>query len=605
MAQQIADRRDIDFVLHELLEAESLAKYPEFAEFNRKAIDLIINEARRFAVKEMLPTYADGDRIGVHFEGNGVVKVPESFHRVHKLYLESEWSAPSAKPEYGGQGLPHTVRAAADEYLVGANWPLSSYGSMGAGTAHMIELYGTEAQKQTYLHKLNTGLWGGTMLLTEPEAGTDVGSLTTSAVPNPDGSYRLTGNKIFITNGEHDLVENIIHPVLARIEGDPPGTSGISIFIVPKYFVNPDGSLGERNDIVCTGVEEKHGIHGSATCSMALGSKGPCIGYLLGERRQGMKIMFHMMNGARLGTGLQALAYASASYLYALDYARKRIQGRDIADFKDRSAPSVPIIRHPDVRRMLLWMKAHVEGLRALIYYGWNLVDQHATAASDEARAKCLALLELLTPVIKGYGSERGYETCVLGIQVFGGAGYTRDYPVEAIARDCKITTIYEGCTGIQAADLLGRKLGMQKGAVFMMLLDEMKTAIAQAQSLAQTADLAHRLDKAVDRLGAAALHMGQTAMSANFKAAFAHSYPFLDVMGDVILGWMLLWRATVAARQLVAANKKDQAFYEGQIKTAEFFIRTILPSTLGKMDAIEDCADTAVSMVEESFGGL
>jgi alkylation response protein AidB-like acyl-CoA dehydrogenase len=604
MPQLIADRRDIDFVLHELLKVEKLTQTQKFREFNRKTFDLIINEARHFALKEMLPTYTDGDRIGVRYASDGTVQVPESFHRAHKLYLESEWTAPAAAPEHGGQGLPHTIRAALDEYLMGANWALSAYGSMGAGTAHMIELYGTEEQKQTYLQKLNTGQWGGTMLLTEPEAGTDVGSLTTTAVRNPDGSFRLTGNKIFITNGEHDLVDNIIHPVLARIEGDPPGTTGISIFIVPKFFVNPDGSLGARNDITCTGVEEKHGIHGSATCSMALGTRGQCVGFLLGEERQGMKIMFHMMNGARLGTGLQALAHASTAYLYALDYARRRIQGRDIADFKDRSAPSVPIINHPDVRRMLMWMKAHVEGLRALVYYGWHLVDRYETAPEREEQQRCLNLLELLTPIIKGYGSERGYEVCVQGIQVFGGAGYTRDYPVEAIARDCKITTIFEGCTGIQAADLLGRKLGLKKGTVTMDLLGRMKAVTARARSREETADLARRMDTAIDRLGAIALHMGQSAMSAQFRAAFAHSLPFLEVMGDVVMGWMLLWRATAAAANQDGAKKKDRLYYEGQIKTAEFFIRTILPGTLGKMDAIEDICDAAVTMDEAAFGG-
>ena len=604
MPQQIADRRDIDFVLHEMLKVKNLTATTKFKAFNDHTFDLIINEARRFALKEMLPTYPDGDREGISYTSDGSVKVPESFHRVHKLYLAGEWTAPSADPEYGGQGVPHVIRAAVDEYLMGANWALSAYGSMGAGTAHMIQLYGTEAQKQTYLHKLNTGQWGGTMLLTEPEAGTDVGSLTTSAVRNPDGTFRLTGNKIFITNGEHDLADNIIHPVLARIEGDPPGTKGISIFIVPKFFVNPDGSLGERNDIICTGVEEKHGIHASATCSMALGSRGRCTGFLLGAECQGMQIMFHMMNGARLGTGLQALAHASSSYLYALDYARKRIQGRDIADFKDRSAPSVPIIRHPDVRRMLIWMKAHVEGLRALIYYAWHLVDRYQTATDSEAQTQYLNRLELLTPIVKGYGSERGYEVCVQGIQVFGGAGYTRDYPVEAIARDCKITTIFEGCTGIQAADLLGRKLGMQKSAVFMALLARMKDTVTVARSHEETTSLAGRLDAAIDRLGAAAGHLGRNAMSPRLRAAFAHSLPFLEVMGDVVIGWMLLWRATVAAENKAGAKKKDLLFYEGQIKTAEFFIHTILPGTMGKMDAIEDCCDAAVAIDEAAFGG-
>jgi hypothetical protein len=604
MAQLIADRRDIDFVLFELLQIEKLTENELFGEFNRKTFDLILNEARRFAIKEMLPTYAEGDREGVHYEGNGIVKVPECFYRVHQLYLESEWTAPAMNPEYGGQGLPHTLTAALEEYLVGANWALSNYGSMGAGTGYMIETYGTEEQKKSYLKKLYTGEWGGTMLLTESDAGSDVGALTTNAVRNPDGTYSLTGNKIFITNGEHDLAENIIHPVLARIEGDPSGTKGISIFIVPKYLINPDGSLGDRNDIVCTGVEEKHGIHASATCSMTLGSKGPCIGYLLGEERQGMEIMFQMMNGARLGTGLQALAYASTSYLYALDYARKRIQGRDLDDFKDRDAPSVAIIRHPDIRRNLMWMKSHVEGLRALIYYCWHLIDQAKIGATVEKQIQSMDQIELLTPIIKGYGSERGYEVCVQGIQVYGGAGYTKDYPMEAIARDCKITTIYEGCTGIQALDLLGRKLGLKKGTVFMAFLGRMKQAAAAGKEKTETVDMAARFDTAVDRLGQVAFHLGQTAMSPKLKAAFSHSVPFMDVMGDVIMAWMLLWRATVAAENLPKAKKKDQLFYQGQIQTAEFFIRTVLPVTLGKMNAIEDCSDAAIVMDEAAFGG-
>jgi len=605
MAQLLADRRDVDFVLHELLEVETLSRHPRFADFNRQAVDLVVGEARRFALKEMLPTYADGDRIGVSFNGDGTVTVPPSFHKAHRLYRESEWTAPTANPAYGGQGLPHTVGAAVDEYLMAGNWALSSYGSMGAGTGHMIELYGTPEQKSIYLRRLYTGEWGGTMLLTEPQAGTDVGALETSARRNPDGTFSLTGNKIFITNGEHDLVANIVHPVLARIEGDPPGTKGISIFIVPKFLVNADGTLGPRNDIVCTGVEEKHGIHGSATCVMSLGSKGACTGFLLGPERDGMKIMFHMMNGARLGTGMQALAYASSAYLYALDYARRRIQGRDLADFKNRGAASVPIIRHPDVRRNLLWMKAHVEGLRALIYSTWNLVDRARAADSPEEAARCLRRLELLTPIVKGYGSERGYTTCVLGIQVFGGAGYTRDYPVEALARDCKITTIFEGCTGVQAMDLLARKLGLEGGRPFMELLEDIQATVTAAAGQPEIAALAPRVEKAAQRLGQTAAQLGQNAMSPAFRTAFAHATPFMDAMGDVVLAWLLLRRASVAAARLAQAKKKDADFYLGQVKTAEFFIRTMLPESQGRLIAVADACDAAVEMPEAAFGGL
>ena len=318
MAQQLADRRDQDFVIWEQMNSEEILKHKLYGEYNRKACEMVMTEARALAVKELLPTMKDGDEEGVRFE-NGSVKVPESFHRVFELIKEGEWQNLGVSPEMGGQGAPAFVSAAAAEYFFSANWALYCYASMGNGTALLVNLYGTPEQKEKYIKKMTSAQWGGTMLLTESDAGSDVGALTTTAVRNPDGTYSLTGNKIFITNGEHDLAENIIHPVLARIEGDPPGTKGISIFLVPNYFVNDDGSLGERNDIVCSGIEEKHGIHGSATASMTLGSKGKCIGYLLGEERQGMKIMFNMINHARMGTGLQGLSYASAAYLMAVN----------------------------------------------------------------------------------------------------------------------------------------------------------------------------------------------------------------------------------------------------------------------------------------------
>ncbi len=338
---------------------------------------------------------------------------------------------------------------------------------MGNGTAHLINLYGTEKQKRTYVKKLTAAEWGGTMLLTESEAGSDVGALTTTAVRNEDGTFLLTGNKIFITNGEHDLAENIIHPVLARIEGDPPGTKGISLFIVPKYFVKEDGSLGARNDIVCSGIEEKHGIHASATCSMTLGAKGKCIGYLLGNERAGMKIMFNMINGARMSTGLQAMSYASSAYLLAVNYARERIQGRDLENFMDHSAPSVAIIRHPDVRRNLLWMKSFVDGMRSFFYYMTRQATAALNSEKEEERIRRGDLFSMLTPIVKDYMAVKSHEVCIQAIQVFGGAGYTRDYLVEQYARDCKITSIYEGTSGIQAMDLLARKIGMKKGAGF------------------------------------------------------------------------------------------------------------------------------------------
>jgi alkylation response protein AidB-like acyl-CoA dehydrogenase len=604
MAQVIADRRDIDFVLHEQLKVAELEQHARFGEFNRKAIDLIISEARNLAVKEILPTQADGDRQGARFE-SGRVSVPDSFHKAWKAFTEGEWLAMTEDPEWGGQGMPRSVALAAADYLNGANFAFVMYSGLTHGAGKLIESFGTEQQKRLFLKKMYTGQWTGTMLLTEPEAGSDVGALTTAAVRNPDGTYAITGNKIFISSGEHDLAENIIHPVLARIEGAPAGTAGISLFLVPKIWVNDDGSLGAANDVVCTGIEEKMGIHGSATCALALGSKGQCRGTLLGEENKGMRAMFLMMNEARLLVGTQALACASPAYLYAVNYARQRLQGRHLLKTLDKSAPSVPIIQHPDVRRMLMTMKVYVEGIRSLLYYVGFCEDRLRTVADEETRAKYQGLVDFLIPIAKGYVTERCCEVCNLGIQVYGGYGYIREYPMEQLLRDCRITPIYEGTNGIQAMDLLGRKLGQNKGRPIMDLLGEIQTAIAAAKALPGAAPLAEGVESAVNRLGEVAMHLGAAAMSDKILTAFAHAHPFLEVCGDVVMAWMLLWRARIALERLAAGPKeKDALFYEGQIKSAEFFVQTLLPVTFGKMNAILAAGSAAVDIPEDAFGG-
>ncbi len=605
MPQQIVDRRDLDFVIWEQMNCEEILKHETYREFNKKTCDMILTEARALAVKELLPLLAEGDEEGVKFDA-GDVKVPESFHRVYRLILEGEWNNLGVSQEMGGQGAPTFIGAAAAEYFVGANWPLYCYATMGNGTAYIIDLYGTPEQKETYIKRLTSAEWGGTMLLTESDAGSDVGALTTTAVRNNDGTFSLTGNKIFITNGEHDLAENIIHPVLARIEGDPPGTKGISLFLVPKYFVNDDGSLGDRNDITCSGIEEKHGIHASATCSMTLGSKGNCIGYLLGEERKGMQVMFNMINHARMSTGLQGMTYASAAYLLAVNYARERIQGRDLENFADHGAPSVAIIRHPDVRRNLLWMKSYVDGMRSFFYYMTRCASQALITDSADEQEKFGDLFSMLTPIVKDYMAVKGHEVCIQAIQVFGGAGYTRDYLVEQYARDCKITSIYEGTSGIQAMDLLARKIGAKKGLVFMNLLGEIQETASRAKGIDGLNDLGARLEKTANRLGEVAMHIGQMALSENFRVGFAHALPFLYSMGDTIMAWMLLWREVVDSEKIEEKKKKkDIAFYEGQIKTAEFFIQTELPLTFGKMDAIQAGCAAAIEISDEGFGGL
>jgi hypothetical protein len=604
MAQYIADKRDVDFVLHEQLQVEDLSKTELFADFNKKTVDMIVKEARNLAIKEILPTRELGDQEGCQFE-NGKVTVPKSFHKAFELLKDGEWVAMTEDPEWGGQGMPTTVALAASDYLVGANYAFMMYAGLTHGAGKLIEFFGTQQQKRLFLNKMYTGEWTGTMLLTEPEAGSDVGALTTSAVKNDDGTYSITGNKIFISGGEHDLSDNIIHPVLARIEGAPEGSKGISLFLVPKIWVNDDGSLGEFNDVVCTGIEEKMGIHGNSTCSLMLGGKGKCRGMLLGEVNKGMRAMFLMMNEARLLVGLQGLACASSAYMYAVDYARQRIQGKNLLQMMDKDASSVPIIQHPDVRRQLMMMKVYVEGIRSLLYYVGMCEDRVKISEDAQEKIKYQGIVDVLIPIAKGYVTDRAFEVCSHGIQVYGGYGYIKDYPMEQLLRDCRITMIYEGSNGIQAMDLLGRKLGLNKGKPVMDLLGEIQKSIAMAKDAQGLEDLAAKLEEIVDRLGEVALHMGTTAMSPNVLNAFAFAYPFMEVCGDVVMAWMLLWRAAIAARELEnKPRKKDAAFYEGQIKSAEFFIYSIIPITVGKIKAILTTNGAAVDIDEKSFGG-
>ncbi len=601
MAQVIADRRDVDFVLHEQFQVGDLSKHEMFADFNKKVADMVITEARNLAVKEILPTQKIGDEVGCKYANNEVT-TPEEYKRAWELLAEGEWMALSRDPEVGGQGMPETLALAAKDYFQGANMALMMFIGLTHGAARLVEGFGTAEQKATYLENMYTGKWAGTMLLTEADAGSDLGALTTSAVKNSDGSYSITGNKIFITSGEHDLTENIIHPVLARIEGGPEGSRGISLFLVPKYFVNEDGILGARNDVYCTGIEEKMGIHGSPTCSIALGSKGNCTGWLLGQENKGLSQMFLMMNEERMMVGSQSLGCASSSYLHALEFARTRIQSAAIGS---RDKKSVAIINHPDVRRMLLTQKMYVEGMRSLLLYVANCEDKARITDSDEEKEKYGNLIDILIPICKGYVSDRAVDVCNLGIQIFGGYGYTSDYPVEQLLRDVRICPIYEGTNGIQAMDLLGRKLGMKNGKLFMDFMGEIKKTVAEAKEMDALIELAERVDVAVDKMGEVAMHMGRTAMSSDMKKAFAHACPFMDVVGDVTMSWMLLWRAILAGQKLEkGAKRKDMAFYSGQLKSAEYFIRSVLPVTIGRIASVIDTCGAAVEIDDEAFGG-
>ena len=615
MAQIIADKRDIDFVVYEQLDGGKLPEAPKYKGQTSKMYDMVLNEAKNLGLKVILPTWEEGDRTGLRFENNSV-KMPECFRQPWELIKEGEWIAMTEDPAVGGQGLPFLITQAVHEYIIGTNFALTNLAVICHGAAKMVELYGTEKQKQTYLKKLYSGEWGGTMVLTEPDAGSDLGALTTSAVKNEDGSYSISGNKIFITYGEHDLAENIVYPVLARIEGSPEGVGGISIFLVSKYQTNGDGKLGERNDVVCTAIEEKMGLHASPTCQLTFGGKSQCRGELLGEINKGMQVMFHMMNEARLEAGALGLYNASHSYLYALNYARERIQGRDLGDRANREAKGVALINHPDVRRMLLWMKSHTEGMRSLVYYAASLLDHKKCAEDEESRSIYHDLVELLTPVIKSYCTDRGFDAVVQAMQIYGGYGYTMDYPIEQIMRDAKINSIYEGANGIQAMDLLGRKMGMKGGKVFAELLSLIQKTISDAKAT-DLEGLSSKLETALNKFQETAKTISTRAISPDFKAAFASASPFLEVMGDILMGWMLLGRATAAKPALnkivgtaqdgayleIVQNNKNAAFYDGQLKSAQYFMEAILPVTSGKMDSIIAGAKSIVDIPESAFG--
>lgn len=605
MALELADPRDQEFLLFEVFDGASVAKSEQFAAFNEKTSKMLLKEARNLAVKEILPTNKLADVENGHPDGikleNGKVSVPPSYKEPYKKYIEGGWLAMSDEEEWGGQGMPHLLAMACGELFTGANCAFLMYPGLTHGAGNIIKEFGTDKQKATYLKNVFTGKWGGTMCLTEANAGSDVGALETVAKLNDDGTYSISGNKIFISGGDSDLVENIVHPVLARIEGAPAGTKGISLFLVPKIRVNEDGSLGEPNDVETVGIEEKMGIHGNATCSLAFGSKGNCIGELIGEPNKGMKYMFLMMNEARQGVALQGLGFQSASYANAVNYAKERIQGPNLLEAFNPDPVKVPIIQHPDVRRQLLLMKSYVDGCRFLNYYLARCFDLATLAESDEEKDKWMGLIELLTPIAKAYSTDKAVEVASSGVQIYGGYGFIEEYPQAQHYRDAKITCIYEGTNGIQSMDLLGRKLGMKKGKPLMDLMGEVMATIEKAKNAGLT-DLADKLQEALNKVGDCAMHMGKTAMSEKIMDAFGTATIFLEICGDLCMAWGLAERAAVAKQKLESAKKKDAPFYEGQINTAKFFFEMLLPVAMGRMDGVKNTTAAVMAMPEAGF---
>ena len=601
-----ANVRDMKFILHEMLNiGETVLKRESFKEFGVDDINMILSEAAKFAETVLGPASKEGDREGCRFD-KGKVMVPKAFHGAYRQFCENGWNAVTGPVEYGGQGLPAVVGVAAGEMFTGACTSLVIYSGLTNGAAGLIQSFGTEAQKKTFMAKMFSGEWAGTMQLTEPNAGSAVGDTKTSAKRAGD-HYLITGTKIFISGAEQDFTENIVHAVLARVEGAPPGVKGLSLFVVPKYRVNGDGSLGEFNDVACGGIEEKIGLHGSATCLVNLGENNDCRGQILGEENQGIQLMFQMMNEARIGTGLQGVALAGGAYLNCLSYAKERIQGVSIEDMKDPNAPRVEIIRHPDIRRMLLTQKAYVEGMRALLSYCAFHTDMAETAGGKEEHERHMRIVELLTPICKAYSTDQGFRCCELAIQVMGGYGVTRDYPVEQYLRDVKPSSIYEGTTGIQALDLLGRKVAMKGGLLFMNFLDILNGFVETHRDHKTLKDAIARFAQAKDKLAEVTLYIGGLGMGGDRVYPALIAVPYLYLFGDVVLAYLLLWQAVIAQEKLEALGRKpkedpEAAYYSGKVMSARFFVHNILPQVFSLADGILSGDRSALEIAEEAF---
>ena len=583
---------DIAFVLHDVLEAEK-QDVPGYAELERELTSAVLQEAAKISEQVLQPLNVVGDRQGCTLE-NGVVRTPDGFKAAYDQIAEGGWIGLDADPEYGGQGMPYLLSTAVGEMFVSANMALNMFWGLTHGAYSAIMAHGSEDQKRTYLPNMISGRWGGTMNLTEPQCGTDLGLIRTRAEPADDGTYRITGQKIWISAGEHDLTENIIHLVLARIPGGPEGTKGISLFIVPKVLVSDDGSLGARNGVSCSGLESKMGIHGNATCVMNYDS---AVGYLVGEPHKGMRAMFTMMNEARIGVGLQGFAMGAVAYQNAAAFARERLQGRDVTGPANPGGPADPIIVHPDVRRNLMAQKSFVEGARAFALWGAELVDRSHRAGDDEAEA----LISLLTPVIKGFLTDKGFETTVLAQQTLGGSGFTREWGLEQFVRDARITMIYEGTNGIQSLDLVGRKLPRDGGKAMLAFFELVKGFCKDNAGNETLEDgFLEPLKSASKDLQAAGLFFLQNGAK-NPAHALAGSYDFMHLFGHVCLG--LMWaRMAGTAAEMLERGEGDPEFLRAKIATGRYYMARELPATKTHLARIESGAAPVMALDAASF---
>ncbi|MGA1599063.1 MAG: acyl-CoA dehydrogenase [bacterium] len=607
----VIDRRELRFALREWLQVEQLSKHEPFAAFDAETVDLMLEEAANFATEVVGPTRQETDRVGSTLE-DGRVRVPQCMHEPYRQAYELGWGAITGDPEYGGQGAPSTVGLAVNEGMIGGNQALSSFFGLTEGCARLILSFGTDDLKRRYVPHMHSGRFNGTMCLSEPQAGSDVGASTTRAEPLGDGRYRISGTKVWISNGDADLVENTIHAVLARVPGAAAGTGGLSLFLVPRVHVNDDGSLGEFNDVHVGSIEHKMGLHGSPTCVLNFGEAGSCVGWLLGQENKGMSQMFQMMNEERLATAGLGLGLGSAAYQNALTYAHERKQGTHITQMRVPEAPKVSIVEHPAVRFNLMQMKSRVEAMRALLYGTTFAFDQAHVADTPQERQAHLDLVELLTPMCKGYCTETGIEVVNTGIQVLGGVGYTQDFPLEQLFRDARVTAIYEGTTDIQALDLVGRKMVMNNGALFLGLLNRFGEFIGQHAAHPRLGPLCSAWEEHCSTLSDLALGAREAVQERGMEAVALYATPFLLFASAVTASWFLLQQAAVASGQLDTLleghSEEEQAtllreheearFYDSKLKTVNFFLEVVVPQYAGALSGAQKRNYSALDII-------